>query len=451
MKLKLIFALVVVIAALSNVNAQQTVKVTPKLTGYLEYLPQGYNSNTNKYPIVISLHGIKEKGTTSTNINDIKAGVAKVANVGLPKYVKYGQQYPFILISPQLKSNMGRWTGDYVVDVINYVKTYLRVDPSRIYLTGLSLGGGGVISVAAAHPNVFAGILPICMGYNVITGAQAIALSDVPSWGFHGDRDAIVSEAVTINMINAINKYKPSPLGKVTIFPGAGHVCWDKVYKETTALTWLLSCRNGSGTTTPPPPVTNASPIAKAGIDKTITLPTNYTTLAGSATDSDGTIASYTWVKKSGGAASLSGTTSASMKASNLVAGTYVFTLTVKDNKGASDSDDVVVVVKSSTGGTVTNVAPIANSGANKTIYLPTTATTIYGSGKDTDGSIASYTWSMVRGGRVTMSGTTGTALKLSGLAAGNYVFRLTVKDNKGAVDTDDMLLVVRGSTIASN
>ena len=59
--------------------------------GYLEYLPQGYKTNSNNYPIVISLHGIKEKGNTLSD-------VARVANVGLPKYVKYGQNYPFILI-----------------------------------------------------------------------------------------------------------------------------------------------------------------------------------------------------------------------------------------------------------------------------------------------------------------------------------------------------------------
>jgi dienelactone hydrolase len=426
----------------SNVNAQQTAKVSPKLTGYLEYLPQGYNNNTDKYPIVISLHGIKEKGTTSTNITDIKTSAARVANVGLPKYVKYGAQYPFILISPQLKSNMGRWTGDYVMEVLNYVKTYLRVDPNRIYLTGLSLGGGGVWSVATAYPSVWASILPICSGYNIAASACKLASVNLPVWGFHGDADNVVSYNVTVNMINAINNCSPkcSPGAKVTIFPGLGHVIWDKVYKETSALNWMLSYRKGSTSIQEPVP-TNAVPVANAGANKSITLPTNSVTITGSATDSDGTIASYIWTKKSGSTATLSGAATKTLSVSSLVAGTYVFTLTVKDDKGATDTDDVTVTVNSST--TTTNTAPIANAGANIKVSLPTSTATIRGSATDSEGNIASYTWTKVSGAAVSMSGTTTTTLGLSGLKSGNYVFRLTVKDSKGAVDTDDMLVTV--------
>lgn len=447
MKLKLFFSvLILTFAFIVQVNAQQTAKVTPTNIGYLEYLPEGYSGNSNKYPIVISLHGIGEKGTISTNANDIKTSVAKVANAGLPRYVKYGQQYPFILISPQLKSNMGQWNADYIMKVLDYVKTYLRVDPNRVYLTGLSLGGGGVWSVISKSPDVFAAILPVCSGYNVTSAAQTIADKNIPVWGFHGDADATVNEAVTINMINAINKYKPNPLAKVTIFGGMGHNIWDKVYKETTALTWLLSFKKGSVSS----PVTapNVAPVANAGADKTITLPTNTVTLTGSAKDSDGTIASYTWTKKSGGAATLSGNTTSTLKLTNLVAGTYVFTLTAKDNKGATGSDDVSVVVKAAA--STANKAPVASAGKDVTVYLPTTTATLVGSGTDSDGSIASYTWTKVSGGTVTMTGANTNTLKLSALKEGKYIFRLTVKDNKGATDTDDLLVVVKKASVAS-
>ncbi|MBT1705703.1 PKD domain-containing protein [Chryseosolibacter indicus] len=448
MKLKVFFSVLLVALVFAiNTFAQQTAKVTPTNIGYLEYLPQDYNSNNNKYPIVIALHGIGEKGTTSTNVNDIKTSVAKVANAGLPRYVKYGQQYPFILISPQLKSNMGSWNADYVLKVLNHVKTYLRVDPNRIYLTGLSLGGGGVWSVISKTTDVFAAILPLCSGYNMTSAAQTIADHGIPTWGFHGDADAVVSEAVTINMINAINKYKPAPLAKVTILGGMGHNIWDKVYKETNALTWLLSFKKGVSAPVTAP--SNVSPVANAGSDKTITLPTNSITLTGSATDSDGSIASYTWTKKSGGAATLSGGTTNTLKATNLVAGTYVFTLSVKDNKGAVATDDVTIVVKAATTST-TNAAPLASAGKDITIYLPTTTATIGGSAKDSDGTIASYTWTKVSGGTVTLAGATTSTLKLSGLKEGKYVFRLTVKDNKGATDTDDLLVVVKKAAVAS-
>jgi len=441
MKLKFLYSLLFLATMFfSQANAQQTAKVSPKGTGFLQYLPEGYNSGTSKWPIVIALHGIKEKGTTSTVTSDIIASVAKVANVGLPKYVKYGAQYPFILISPQLKSNMGRWTGDYVMEVLNYVKTYLRVDPNRIYLTGLSLGGGGVWSVATAYPEVWASILPLCSGYNITSAACKLSAVDLPVWGFHGDADAVVSYMVTVNMINAINNCSPtpSPKAKLTILPGMGHVIWDKVYKETDALKWMLSYTKGSSTSTQEPVPTNAAPVANAGSDKSITLPTNTLSVTGSATDSDGTISSYSWTKKSGSTVTLSGTSTKTLALSNLVAGTYVFTLTVKDNDGATDTDDVTVVVKSAT-----NSAPVANAGPNIQVLLPTTTATIKGSATDANNNISTYSWSKVSGGSVSMSGNTSATLSLSGLQSGTYTFRLTVKDTNGAVDTDDVLVVV--------
>src|SRR5690606_18577110 len=160
---------VITTASLSMVSAQQTAKVTSSGIGYLEYLPKGYNSNSNKYPVVISLHGIKEKGTSSTDRNKVLADLPKVDNVGLPKYVAQGQQYPFILISPQLKSNQGNWSGSYVMQVLNHVKKQLRIDDRRIYLTGLSLGGFGVWKAAGDYPDVFAAIAPICAGGNALS------------------------------------------------------------------------------------------------------------------------------------------------------------------------------------------------------------------------------------------------------------------------------------------
>jgi hypothetical protein len=426
-----------------NVLAQQVAKMSPKGTGFLQYLPDGYSSNTNKYPIVISLHGIKEKGNTLTD-------VARVANVGLPKYVKYGQKYPFILISPQLKTTMGRWSGAYVMEVLNYVKTYLRVDPNRIYLTGLSLGGGGVWSVATSYPDVWASILPVCSGYNLTSLAYKIAGSKIPTWGFHGDADAVVSEGVTIAMINAINNYKPTPLAKLTIFPGMGHVIWDKVYKETSALSWMLSYTL-SGTSTSTSTTTNRVPVANAGSDRTLTLPSNSTSLFGSGTDSDGSIVAYAWSKKSGSTATLSGTTSKELKLSNLVAGTYTFTLKVKDDKGAYDTDDVVVTVKSSsTSTTTTNRAPIVSAGSNKLVVLPSNSLAITASAKDYDGTIKSYSWSKLSGPSAYMYNQTTSTLKLSSLVSGTYTFRVTVKDDKGASAYDDVTVNVTKAPVVN-
>jgi hypothetical protein len=420
----------------TNVQAQQTAKMTSSGIGYLEYLPQGYNSNTNKYPVVISLHGIKEKGNTL-------ADVSRVANVGLPKYVKYGQQYPFILISPQLKTTMGGWTGDYVMQVVNYVKTKLRIDPSRIYLTGLSLGGYGVWKTVAAYPSVFAAIAPVCSGGNALTSACKIAAENVPIWAFHGDADAVVSYQVSVKMVNAVNACtpKPSPLAKITIYPGMSHIIWDKAYKESTVLTWMLTFRNGSTSTTPEPG--NQIPVVSVGGDKTITLPTNAVSVQATASDPDGSIASYQWTKTSGGTASLSGTTSSKLSASNLASGTYYFRLTVKDNDGASKYDELKVIVASSS----TNKLPVVSAGSDHTITFPTKAITLVGTASDPDGTIASYKWTQVSGTTAPMMNTTTRKLWAYDLKAGTYIFRLTVKDNDGGIKYDDTKLVVQSST----
>jgi hypothetical protein len=445
MKIKLTYTLAAVaFFMMSHASAQQTVQITPSGIGYLQYLPQGYSSNTNKYPIVISLHGIKEKGTSSTDPALVKAGVPKVANVGLPKYVKYGQQYPFILISPQLKSSYGGWTGDYVMEVLNYVKTKLRVDPKRIYLTGLSLGGFGVWKTAVAYPEVFAAILPICSGGNAVSQACNIAKENIPTWAFHGDKDYTVSYQVSVKMVNAINACtpKPSPLAKVTLFPGMGHVIWDKVYKETSALTWLQSFTNGSVTSgTETPTTDNVAPVVSAGSDKTITLPTNTIYLNGSASDSDGSISSYLWTKIAGGTASLSGTTSSTLKAYNLVAGTYTFRLTVKDNDGTSKYDDVKVTVNSTV--VTGNIPPVANAGSDKT--LSTYTTKVYGSGIDSDGVVKYYKWQKVSGPGCYMYGVSKPTLELSKMTKGTYYFDLVVTDDKGAIGKDQVKIVIGG------
>jgi len=107
----------------------------------------------------------------------------------------------------------------------------------------------------------------------------------------------------------------------------------------------------------------NVAPVANAGTDKTITLPTTSTTLAGTATDADGTVASYTWTKVSGGAATLTNATSATVTVTGVVAGTYTFRLTVNDNAGATGTDDVVLTVKAAAA-TTTGTAKFAFTNA---------------------------------------------------------------------------------------
>lgn len=438
MRLHFLTALIVCLVSFQAL-AQQTAKITSSGTGYLEYLPPDYNKNSNIYPLVLFLHGIGERGTTSTDPATIKSSLDKLTNAGMPRYIKNGEKYPFIVISPQLKSSYGTWPANYVMEVLNHVRKELRVDPNRIYITGLSLGGFGTWTTLGANPGVFAAALPICSGGNAIGKACTIASTNIPIWAFHGTADNVVSHTVTTNMINAINACKPAPnpLAKTTLFSGMGHNVWDKVYRETDALNWLTSFRlNGGGSSTP----SNQAPTVNAGSDKTITLPTKEATIQASASDPDGSIASWKWTKISGGSASMSGETTSKVRVYNLSEGIYTFRVTVTDNKGASASDDVTVTVKSGT-----NQAPVANAGPDKTTSSSTIVLT--GSGSDKDGKIVSYKWTQYGGASTTMTNANTPTVTIQGLRDGNYFFRLTVTDDKGATAFDNMMVVVKGNT----
>ena len=143
-------------------KAQLSFRTTsPSTIAYYESVPSDYNSNSNKYPVVIFLHGIGERGPNTTDKNVLDDHIYKVAKLGPPKFVKSGTKFPFILIAPQLKNNYGTWPNSYVLEVINHVKKYLRIDEKRIVITGLSLGGGGTWTMAQDYPKLFAAAVQI--------------------------------------------------------------------------------------------------------------------------------------------------------------------------------------------------------------------------------------------------------------------------------------------------
>lgn len=458
MRSRIIVALAVLsFITYSKALAQQTAKITSSGIGYLEYLPQGYTASTNDYPIVIFLHGIGERGTTSTDPATLLSSVQRVANAALPKYVKYGAQYPFILISPQLKGSYGKWPADYVMDVLNHVRKYLRINEKRIYITGLSLGGFGTWTTLGAYPQVFASAVAICSGGNALSNACAIAAENIPLWAFHGTDDKVVSYTVTTNMVNAVNGCTPhpDPLAKTTLFAGDDHGIWDKVYQQTTAIDWMLSFTKGTapGGSTPTPtptpepaptpePITNSPPVVNAGADKAVTLPTNEVYIQGTASDADGSIASYRWTRISGGATGMTNTGGSRLRVYNLVEGSYTFRLAVMDDKGATAYDDVNLTVSRAT---TTNIVPVANAGADKTTSA--TSITVYGSATDKDGTIVSYKWEKYSGGAVTLTNAMSPNVTVSGMTDGKYYLRLLVTDDKGATDLDYMNITVSGST----
>ncbi len=428
------FLLLIIVIA-SHGQTEQEFKTTPKsVIGYIEYIPPDYENNNFDYPLVIFLHGLGQRGPNSTDPKVLETGYHHLVSYGPARYVKNGTQFPFLLVTPALKSNYGDWPSWYVMEVIEHVRTYLRVDPKRIYLTGSSLGGGGTWVTAQDYPDYLAAIAPVAGSRNSVGKACDIARSNLPVWAFHGDKDNVVPLGRSVNMVNAINACNPGVKARMTIYEGLGHnahnYAYDlgEKYHSPDLYTWLLSWENDHG---------NKIPAADAGPDITTSVGSTIV-INGKGSDSDGSISNYSWVKLKGPDATLTGRTSKDVSISGLEKGTYVFRLTVRDNDGAIASDDVTVVVDGSG-----NAAPTVNAGADKTITLPTNSVEITGTASDPDGKIASYTWTKVSGGNATLSGATTTKLTASELEAGNYTFRLTVKDNGGASKSDDVKVFV--------
>ena len=135
----------------------------------------------------------------------------------------------------------------------------------------------------------------------------------------------------------------------------------------------------------------NIPPVANAGSSKSITLPTNSTTLDGSlSADADGSISSYSWAQISGpGSSTITNGNTSVVTVSGLVAGQYTYELTVTDNMGATAKSRVKITVSNSG-----IQPPVANAGADQTITLPVNTATIDGGGSSaSSGSIVSYNW----------------------------------------------------------
>jgi hypothetical protein len=424
--------------------------------GFYEYKPPAYNTqSTAKFPLIIFLHGIGERGDGTT-------GLPAVLNVGIPRNIHYGltdmsfnyngSQESFLVLSPQLSYNYGNWQTFYIDEMIKWATTNLRVDVNRIYLTGLSLGGGGVWKYAtssATAAKTLAAIAPIC-GTCDYTNFCNIAQQALPVWAFHAMDDGVVGVGCTQNAIGQINACSPVVPAQATYYPTGNHWIWDQVYDPTNPQLYLWFLSKSRGNSSPPPPTGgNVAPVANAGSNQTITLPVNSVSLTGSGSyDQDGSITNFTWSQVSGpNTASFVNTQVANTSVGGLIQGSYIFKLTVKDNAGATSSANVTITVNGQAA--PSNSAPVAVTSANQTITLPTNSAFLLGSGSyDSGGWITNYTWSQTSGpNTATITAISNTNLDVKNMIAGTYVFKLTVTDNEGLTGSANVTVTVNGTS----
>jgi hypothetical protein len=424
----------------------------------LTWLPNDYAANpTKKYPLIIFLHGAGETGTNQGDLWRLisTALPQRIASGWDPEAVNPvdGQNYKFIVISPQAPSWSYSW--GHIRYMLWDVQNRYRVDTNRVYITGLSAGGAGTLSCYLSGfeaAQKYAAIVPICpAGTN--NPAEAANLPYVGGtyggrvWTICGANDSWMS--FSNSLTQTINTATPAPLipAVVTSIPGAGHdpSAWNTAYNpawRSNALglnvyEWMLKYSRPLQ-----PNVANAPPVVNAGADQTITLPVNQANLTGSATDIDNNIATYLWSKVSGPAGeTFTAANAAATTVNNLVAGTYVFRLTVTDSTALSSTDEVQITVNNPP-----NVPPVVNAGADITINLPMDSVLLTGTASDPDGSISSYAWAKASGPASYNILSPATAqTKVRSLTAGLYRFVLSVTDNSGAVSRDTVAVQVNG------
>ncbi len=192
---------------------------------FLLYLPKGYDkTDGKKWPLIVFLHGSGERG------DDIE----KVKLHGPPKIVEAQADFPFIVVSPQAPES-AVWKSATVNALLDELIARLPVDADRIYLTGLSLGGHGTWNIAAAHPERFAAIAPVC-GFGDVK--NACQLKNLPIWAFHGEKDSVVSVQDDAAMVAAVKACGGDV--KFTVYPGVDHDSWTQTYANPALYEWLL-------------------------------------------------------------------------------------------------------------------------------------------------------------------------------------------------------------------
>jgi predicted peptidase len=195
---------------------------------YLLYLPKAYDSK-EKWPLLLFLHG---RGESDGPLSIVKKW-------GPPRLIDRGENFPYIVVSPQCPPNPESWPQPgqqaLLVALLDHITNSCKVDQDRVYLTGLSMGGYGSWRLAADHPERFAAVVPIC---GAGKPADAEKLKFLPIWVWHGTEDPAVPFQRSVEMVEAI-KQAGSTTIRFTTLEGVGHNSWEAAYATPELYQWL--------------------------------------------------------------------------------------------------------------------------------------------------------------------------------------------------------------------
>lgn len=212
-------------------QTEESLETEVKVPVALDYLlakPAGYDQDASRrWPLIVFLHGSGERGDD----------LALVRKHGPPKLLAAGGTIPAIVASPQCPADE-IWNPHAVHALTRTLIDSHRIDPDRVYLTGISMGGFGTWETAFEYPDTYAAIAPICGGCGV-RRLMAAKLAEMPCWIFHGGADEVVPPENSTR-IHAALEALGAPV-KLTIYEGVGHDSWTRTYENPEFWTWLLA------------------------------------------------------------------------------------------------------------------------------------------------------------------------------------------------------------------
>jgi predicted peptidase len=210
--------------------------------GYQVWIPANYDP-AKRWPAIVFLHGAGERGDDNNAQTLVGLGPALRAGKITPKA---------IIVFPQCPAG-SNWVAEQrrAIDALDAAQREFSIDPRRVSLTGISMGGAGVWALAASHPERFAALAPVCAYVHVPTAvtelrdpaatsfdALAAQLPRIPIWIFHGGADTVVPVTESRGMAGALGTR-----AAYTEFPRVGHNAWDPAYKTTGVVEWLTKQR----------------------------------------------------------------------------------------------------------------------------------------------------------------------------------------------------------------
>lgn len=237
----------------------RTVSVDGATYRYQVFVPPGWSKSTS-WPVILSLHGAGGYG--SDGVGQTKEGLA-------PAIGRHPERFPALAVFPQSPANgTPGWQGvggRIALAALDKTIEEFRGDPSRVTLTGLSIGGNGAWYLAYHYPERFAGLLVVCgfvaerMGsmYPILypslvpgmkdpSAAVAQRIAYIPTWIFHGDVDRTVPVEHSRRMASALRALQ-APV-QYTELVGVDHNAWDFTYDRPDVANWLLHRRRPART-----------------------------------------------------------------------------------------------------------------------------------------------------------------------------------------------------------